>query len=1152
MIRTALSNPYLVVVACLAIMVMGFFTYTKIPADLLPQFDTSAVQIVCFYPGMPPEVMEKDIMSRLQRWTGQSVGIEHQEAKAMQGVCIVKDFFREGIPMSDAMSQVSSYAMSDMFYLPPGTIPPMVMPFDPTASVPLCLVVVSNPKMNEQELYDIAYYELRNKLQSIQGVIAPAVYGGKLRRVLAYVYPEKLEAHGLSLLDVQEALLKQNVLIPAGSIKVGMQELQIFTNANVEKWEELNNAPVKSIPGQSPVLMRDIGYVDGKAAQIQTNVVRVNGSRKAYIPIYRQPGANTISIVKQIKRQLRDIETRLKVERSEDPKMEGLVLSVAMDQSLGVEQGNRSLQVAAGLGAFLAGLVVLIFLRSIRFTAIIILAIPLAILTAIFAMYFTNDSINAMTLGGLALAIGILVDQSIVVLENIVRHAQMGKSPQAAALDGASEVALPMFVATMTFAIVFFPVVFLSGLAKFLFTPLAVAASIAIFTSYVLAITLVPAYCAKFLKTRSKSGGLPNTPSPSNEPQAGLFARGYQTLLRNLLALRYLIVLIAAAAFVISLILMTRFMGRELFPQVDSGQVSILVRMPTGTRIEETEKQVKAIEEEIISLIGEPDPGFAVGKEEKPESNLQLLVSNIGVLMDWPAAYTPNTGSMDTFMLVQTKSNPDKPAIFEYVHQLRERLTHKFPDVEFAFDTGGMLTAALNMGEPSPIHFQINSSNLETGQSVARQIVTAAEEVEGTADVRIAQRIDYPILQIDMDRDLATRLGLDPEKVMKNLVAATNSSINFQPSFWLDENKGNHYFFGVQYTEQELDSIETLESIPVGSDKEGRPLRLGNIATISTEEGPGVVNHVNISRVTDVYANIKQGYDVGSVVSQIEAKLASLGAVADTDERGELYRIGTVTEKDYFDKLGLSATQQKQVRKIRTRQKNAKKSSGSTQTINLDTPEMAEILSPEQAIIWEDLAPQTLSDASRYKGVSFRMMGEVRSMRDSFRQFTGGLIIAAILVYLVMVAQFRSFMDPLIVLLTVPLGFIGVVAMLLATNTHLSIMAFMGIIMMVGIVVEYSIVMVDFANRRLQEGLSVRDAILDAAAVRLRPILMTSMTTWLALLPMAIGFGGGEANAPLARAIIGGVLGATILSLIVLPCLYVMFKRDPKRDFATT
>ena len=1039
MIRTALANPYLVIVACLAITVMGLFTYTKIPADLLPQFETSAVQIVCFYPGMPPEVMEKDIMSRLQRWTGQSVGISHQEAKAMQGVCVVKDFFREGIPMSDAMSQVSSYAMSDMFYLPPGTIPPMVMPFDPTASVPLCLVVVSNPEMNEQELYDIAYYELRNKLQSIQGVIAPAVYGGKLRRVLAYVDPAKLEAHGLSLMDVQQALLKQNVLIPAGSIKVGKQELQIFTNANVERWEELNDAPIKQLPDRAPVRLRDIGYVDGKAAQIQTNVVRVNGSRKAYIPIYRQPGANTIAIVRQIKRQLRDIESRLKVERSEDPKMESLVLSVAMDQSIGVEQANRSLQVAAGLGAVLAGLVVMLFLRSVRFTVVIVLAIPLAILTAIFGLFFTNDSINAMTLGGLALAIGILVDQSIVVLENIVRHAQMGKPARTAALEGTSEVAVPMFVATLTFAIVFFPVVFLSGLAKFLFTPLAIAASIAIFASYILAITLVPAYCARFLKVSGAAN-----PSVDSSQQRGVFARTYQSVLRRLLGLRYLIVLIATFGFVLSILFMNRYLGQELFPQVDSGQVSIFVRMPTGTRIEETEKTIANIEAEIIDVIGAPDPGFAVGKEQNPESNLQIIVANIGVLMDWPAAYTPNTGAMDTFMLVQTKAKPGEPNIFEYVQTLRKNLNQKFPEAEFAFDTGGMLTAALNMGEPSPIHFQINSANLENGQTVAKQIVAAAESIPGTADVRIAQRIDYPILQVDMDRDLASRLGLNPDEVMKNLVAATNSSVNFQPAFWLDKNKGNHYFLGVQYSEKELNSIDTIRSIPVGSDNDGEPLKLGNIAEIHRTTGPGVVNHVNISRVTDVYVNVKQGFDVGSVVSAIETKLVALGAKEDEDERGQIYRLGTRSNNDMLKQLNLN--DEARVKAIEVLEDGA------------NIQDLTNLLSNPQKDQWDEMRNEVLADASLFKGISFRMMGEVRSMRESFAQFSSGLLIATILVYLVMVAQFRSFVDPLIVLLTVPLGFIGVVLMLYFTNTNLSIMAFMGIIMMVGIVVEYSIV----------------------------------------------------------------------------------------------
>jgi multidrug efflux pump subunit AcrB len=1099
MIRTALSNPHLVIVLCLAISLLGMVAYfgdpifdsiDPVPADLLPQFETSAVQIVCFYPGMPPEVMEKDIMSRLQRWTGQSVGISHQEAKAMQGVCVVKDFFREGISMDTAMSQVTAYAMSDMFYLPPGTIPPMTMPFDPTANVPLCLVVVSNEDMNEQELYDVAYYELRNKLQSIQGVIAPAVYGGKLRRVLAYVHRDKLEAHGLSLMDVQRALMKQNVLIPAGSIKIGAQELQIFTNANVEFWEELNDTPIKEIPGQEPVRMRDIGKVDGKAAQIQSNIVRVNGSRKAYIPIYRQPGANTIEIVKQIKKQLRDIELRLKVERAEDPKMKNLVLSVAMDQSVGVEDGNHALQVAAALGAGLAGLVVLLFLRSVRYTLIIVLAIPLAILAAVFGMFFTGDTINAMTLGGLALAIGILVDQSIVVLENVVRHAHMGKSPPQAALDGTMEVAMPMLVATITFAIVFFPVVFLSGLAKFLFTPLAVAASIAIFASYFLAITLVPAYCSRFLKVR---------PNATDEDDSGTIAAAYQKFLAGLLYARHLVVIAAGVGFAIALLAMMNFMGQELFPQIDSSQVQLFVRMPTGTNIDATEQRIIQIENEIKALIGDPDPAYAVGREEKTDSDLILLVSNTGVLMDWPAAYTPNTGAMDTFMLVQTKG---RESIFDYVTTLRKRLNEKYPDVEFAFDTGGMLSAALNMGEPAPIHFQIQSSDLEQAQRVAKHIVDVSKATDGTVDVRIAQRIDFPILNVNMNRIEAIKQGLDPDEVIKNLVAATNSSINFQPAFWIDKNKGNHYFFGVQYFEEELNSIETLKNIPLGRGEHG-PRRLENVATFDdTQTAPAVVNHRNITRVTDVYMNVEPGYDIGSVVSNIEAGLEQLGAMPVSDERGDLYRIGYHTD----------------------------------QTVN------------EEKVTDQEIEQIPLSDGRtkhrNFKGITFRMMGEVKSMRDSIAQFTGGLFIAAVLVYLVMVAQFRSFVDPFIVLLTVPLGFIGVVAMLMATGTHLSIMAFMGIIMMVGIVVEYSIVLVDFANHRLREGYSVRDAILDAAKVRLRPILMTSLTTLLALLPMAIGFSGGEANAPLARAIIGGVLGATVLSLIVVPCLYQMLKRE--------
>ena len=1094
MIQSALRKPYVVIVVALAALVMGVRSYREIPKDLLPIYTTPAVQIVTFYPGMPPEVMEKDIMNRMQRWTGQSVGIEHQEAKAMQGVCIVKDYFREDISMDTAMAQVTSYAMSDLFYLPPGTIPPMLMPFDPTASLPLCLVVVSNPEMDEQELYDIAYFELRNKLQSIQGVIAPAVYGGKLRRILAYVDGKRLESHGLSLMDVQEALLRENVLIPAGNIKIGKQDFQILTDALPDTVDLLNETPIKVVNGE-PVLMKHVGHVEN-ASQIQSNIVRINQQRQVYIPIYRQPGANSIEIVDNIRSQLKNILTRLQNERSEDPKMKSLVLGVAMDQSIGVSESITGLQIAAGLGALLAGLVVLLFLRSFRSTLVILLAIPLAILVAMIAMYFGKQTINSMTLGGLALAIGILVDQSIVVLENVTRHVNMGKRPFDAALDGTREVAMPVLVSTITFIVVFLPVVFLSGMARFLFTPLAISASVAIVASYVISVTLVPAYCARFLRAR--------TDGASDEGNA--MGRIYQNMLRVVLTLRWPVVAGAAVLFGIAVWSMIN-MGKELIPAIESPQFTVYVRMPTGTNVDESERQIKRIEQFVIDEVGagHVDPGYALGNEQFPESNLQLLISNIGVLMDWPAAYTPNSGPMDAFMLVQLKGSGkgDGRGAFDYVRELRKKLNAEFNEgkprdelIDFAFDTGGMMSAAMNKGEPSPIHFQIASSNFDTAKGIADIIVDEAKRIEGARDVRIAQRYDYPALMVRMNRDAAARQGVSVEDVAKNLVAATNSSVGFEPAFWIDPFKGNHYFLGVQYYEDDINSRDTLLNIPVkGSLGQSRLLR--NVASIEEVERPGVINHRNITRVTDVYVNVDPDYDVGRVVDQIEQALernTELMVVADSDKRGALYRLGMRHDAD-----------------------------GNLVDVTIGDGEGAK--------------------PHPFKGVSMRMEGEVKEMRDAFGQFAGGLVIAAILVYLVMVGQFGSFIDPLIVLLIVPLGFIGIAALLLGTGTNLSIMAFMGIIMVVGIVVEYSIVLVDFANRRVNDGLSVREAILDAAKVRLRPILMTSLTTWLALLPMATGFGGGEANAPLARAIIGGVLGATVLSLVVLPCLYVMLKR---------
>ena len=1063
-IEVGLKNPYLVAVAVMAVVVVGVVSMGRLPADLLPQFNTPAVQIVTFYPGMPPEVMERDIMSRLQRWTGQSVGIEHQEAKAMLGVSIVKDFFHEDISFDTAMSQVTSYAMSDLFYLPPGTIPPMVMPFDPTASVPLCLVSVSSPTMSEKELYDIAYYELRNRLQSIRGVIAPAVYGGVLRRILAYVDPMELQARGLSPMDIVDTLGRQSVFIPTGNAKFGDTDFQIISNAMPEKVEWLNDLPIKTEDG-AVVFMRDIGEVKD-SFQIQSNIVRINQGRMAYIPIYRQPGANTLEIVDGIKSQLAQILARLK---EMDPKAKDLSLSVVMDQSETVRSSITGLQIAGVLGALLAGVVVLLFLRNWRSTIVIVLAIPISILVALIGLFYTDDTINSMTLGGLALAIGILVDQSIVVLDNITRHLDMGKTSAQAALDGTREVAMPVLVSTITFVVVFFPVVFLTGIARFLFQPLAVTVVFAVGASYIVAMFVIPSFCAKFLKERRAGAGGQGSATGQVAPQ---FERWFDAIIeRRGTVVVGSILLLALAVFLLSRT------GTELFPQVDSKQFTIYVRLPSGTRIENTETTIEKIEQFLIDEIGRPDPQYP-DAEQYADSDMRILISNIGVLMDWPAAYTPNTGPMDAFVLVQLKGDkPGHPDTFDTVEILREKLSVEFPGIDFAFDTGGMMTAALNFGLPSPINIKVQGSDLFTDEEIARHVQRIAEGVPGAVDVRIAQRMDYPQIGIEVDRVKAAQLGIVQEDVIKNVVTAVNSSIGFDPSFWIAPN-GNHYFIGAQYSEEGINSIETLRNIPITGATSEQPVPLRNVADFYRATGPAVINHVNITRTIDVFANVAQGYDVGSIATEIEERLKNsdiLGLQPLETPRGLVYDVGG----DYAG-----------------------------------------------------------------KGYSVSVRGEVHSMRKSFGQFAQGLVIAMMLVYLVMVAQLRSFSIPFIIMLSIPLGFIGVGFVLFLTGTNLNIPAFMGIIMMTGIVVEYSIILLEFANQRVRDGLPVIQAIKEATWIRLRPILMTSMTTWLALIPMAIGAGGGEANAPLARTIIGGVLAATVLSLIVVPCFYVMLRRD--------
>ncbi len=1043
LVRVALRNPYAVLVLCLGILVLGLFVLfgpNPIPNDLLPQFKTPAVQILTLYPGMPAETIERDMNTRLQRWTGQSVGIEHQEAKAMLGVSIVRDFFQEHIDPNDAMAQVTSLAMSDLYYLPPGTIPPMVMPYDPTASIPLCLFGVASkvdaagkPLLDETRLYDLAYFEGRNKLQSISGVVAPAVYGGRLRRIYAYVDRNKLEGRNLSPMDVVNAIHRNNVFIPTGSARFGPTEYQVVSNALVPEVDEINEFPVK-LDGRAPVLVKDVGAAED-TYELQTNIVRngMTGQRMLYIPIYRQPGANTIGVVDGVKSQIRDIERRLN-----EPNMD---LGVIFDQSVFVRESIRELFKEGALGAALAAVMILLFLRSFRSTVFVVITLVLSILVCVIGLYFTHHTINAMTLGGLAIAVGLLIDQSIVVLENVERHLDMGKKPLQAAMDAGTEVAQPVLVIVAGTCIVFLPLVFFTGLAKYLFTPLGLSVTFSMAGSYVLALTVVPVCGAHFLRARAEA-----------RERRGWFDAlrgGYERALEGVLRARWLVIGGAAALLAVSVAFVYPKIGHELFPQVDSGQFTIRVRATSGLKVEETEKIVAEVEKAVKGMMGD---------------DIERMISNIGVLMEWPAAYTPNSGPHDTFVLVQHKRRrPDR----EYIRTLRRDLPDRFPGVEFAFEPNSMLRAALNFGLSAPINIQVEGRDLHTSMRIAERVKSALREVRGTVDVRIQQRLDYPQYKLLIDRRKCAELGLGQDDVVKNVVTAFNSSVSFAKSFWVDERNGNHYWIGAQYPERDMEDLETLLNVPITSARQDEPILLRDVAKFERSTAPSEIMHYNIARVIDVYADV-DGRDLGSVAGEVDRRIGAIG----------------------------------------------------------EEPEIAKLI------------------ATGYK---IHHRGEAKSMADTFGRLLTVLVLAAVMVYLIMVIQFRSLLQPFIVMIAAPLGLIGVIWTLWLTDTHISIQSLMGLVMMVGIVKSFSLLMIDFANRLRAQGKARLEAIREAASVRLRPILMVALAAMLGLVPMAVA---GGANMPLARAVVGGVAAATILTLFVVPALYAVLGRKEARGAA--
>ncbi len=1080
-VRFSIFNPYSVIVMALFIIVIGYVCLwgeKPIPVDLLPAYRTPAVQVLTLYPGMPADIVERDMTNRLERWTSQAEGVLRQESRSMIGVSILKDYFRDDVDSNTAMSQVSALAIADMYYLPPGTIPPMTMLFDPTASLPTALVAASSDTLNEKEVYDLTYFNVRNYLSGTPGVIAPAVFGGKLRRIYIYLDRTRLQAHHLSLLDVQRAINKSNLMIPTGDANIGPYDYMINMESMVPKVADFNDIPIKWEDGQ-PVLVRDVGHVQDTSA-IQTNAVRISeasswqSKRQVYVPIYRRPGANTIQVVEGIKKSIPDFVSRLP-----DPGPKELKLKVVADQSVYVRENISSLEFEMALGAILASLVIVFFLGSVRSTLVIALTIPLSALVAIIGLYFTEQTLNAMTLGGLALVMGRLVDDAIVDVENTYRHLQMGKRPKRAALESAMEIAVPVLVSTITTVAVFFPVTFLYGQGKYLFTPLALSVAFAMFASYLLSRTVSPAYCAYFLRA-------------DIDPQRRfwlfrMFDRAYEAYrnsftrtLRAALKFRYAVVLGSLVLFAASFLLYP-LIGKELFPQIDAGQFVIGIRAPSGTRLENTEKITQQVEKIV--------------QEEIPEHDRHMIVTNIGVLYDWPAGYTPNAGPMDATMLVQL--TPDRERILgiiprtirevsaqEYADRLRRRLHDNIAGVQFSFDTGGLVSSALNFGLPSPINLQVEGKDMNTQIKIAQELKNLIADVPGAVDLRVQEISDYPTINIDPDRVKMSRLGTTQEDAVKNLMSLTNSSTSFEPGFWLDYRMGNHYFVGVTYQEKDIQSLDTLANAPLSSSHPGENLVLRDVASFKETKSPVEVSHVALTRVVNLYANVS-GRDVGGVAADIQKKLSAW----------------------------------------------APRATSATSKV------------PAWSVADPDHPGQTLS------GYTVRMRGEVASMQESFTSLGSGLVLAVILIYLIMVAQFRSFVDPFIIMFAVPLGIIGVLAILYLTGTTINVQSFMGVIFTVGIDVSNSILIVEFANRlRRERGLSVAEAAMESATVRLRPILMTSLAAVIGLLPMALT--SGEANTPLARAVIGGVIVSTFLTRFVVPCLYVIIKQPQERRSA--
>ncbi|MFZ1074671.1 MAG: efflux RND transporter permease subunit [Verrucomicrobiia bacterium] len=1038
MSRFAIRFPYLIIVICLITGVVGVTSLVRMPVDLFPPIRIPVVVVATFFNGMPPEQIETDITGRFERFFTLASGVDHIESRSLPGVSLIKIYFQPGYNADSAVTSIANLAMADLRKLPPGTLPPVVLQFD-ASSLPVCLITLKGEGLNEAKLRDLGQFDVRNQVANVPGASVPQPFGGRYRQIMVYVDPLKLEAHQLSVMDVVRTVNDANLILPAGDVKIGPYDYNLYVNSQINDMKDIDQVPLKTV-GNASVLVGDVGHaVDG--SEIQYNIVRVDGQPSVYLPVLKQGGdANTIAVVDGIKEAIAHL--------FDVPKQ--LVTKVVFDQSVFVRNAIENLIHEGLIGLVLTGVMILVFLGSMRATVAVFLSIPLSALAAFIALSIGNSTVNAMILGGLALAFSRLIDNSVVVLENIFRHMEMGEPPEVAAERGGREVALPVLAATLATVVVFFPVTFLYGVSRFLFTSLALAVILSLFASYLVAMTVVPLFCAKLIKGHH---GHNENEAAAAKSWGARFNRWFnhkfkQMLDRyegvlNLALIRPLATVLGITGIFVLSFALYPLIGEAYFPRTDPGQFVINLKAPTGTRIELTDKLVQQVEQIVHEVV--------------PAKDLKIIVSNIGVTAGFSSIYTPNSGPHTAFVQIGLNAGHHLSS-FQYMDLVRARLKKELPQVGAYFQTGGLVDAILNLGMPAPLDIQVTGNDMNTTHKIAADIAQKVRALPGVSDVLIPQDVDYPALQLDIDRLRTSELGLNEKEVIGDVITALTSDQMIAPSYWVDPKSGNDYFLTVQYPEGSVKNFADLSSIPLRGANSPLPTRLDTVSAITHRNSPTEVDHYQLLRVMDVYV-APSGEDLGKVLSGVQ-KIVS----------------------------------------------------------NIKVPPNVRIM----------------------------VRGSAHAMQVSFRSFGLGLILATVLVYLILVAQFKSFLDPLLILLAVPTGLTGVLIILFATGTTLNIMSLMGVVMMVGIVVSNSILIVEFTRRLREEGRPLREAVSLACRVRLRPVLMTSLATLIGLIPLAIKLGtGSEAYAPLARAIIGGLGVSVILTVFIVPCAYfILYRRQ--------